>query len=232
MRAARLSRPERCRDQKCTCTSSPESVGGPRAGETGGVAATRVRSHPGHRPLANLRFEGSRLLPAVCAVSLIKAMSRMSPPYAGHSKGRGWFFPRAARDPRTAFRGGAHGMPYRRRVCARLISGVFCAGSCGRPWWLPAETFSARGTAIRRSPVVNGTGITTVLPGCSCRRRPQVPAVWSGPSASRSVVSFALEPSRSDSSRFITIACSSSSGVNPKGPRPLLKATRLSRSIR
>jgi hypothetical protein len=58
-----------------TCTSSSQSVGGPRAGETyrrlkrfaevcQGLTS-RKRSHPGLLPLANLRCEGSRLLPAI-----------------------------------------------------------------------------------------------------------------------------------------------------------------------
>jgi hypothetical protein len=56
------------------CTGSPQSVGGPRAGETGGGferftevcqgLISRGRSHPGLLLLANLRFEVSRLLPA------------------------------------------------------------------------------------------------------------------------------------------------------------------------
>ena len=36
----------------------------------------RGRSHPGLLPLANLRFDVSRLLPAVCAVAVMKAISR------------------------------------------------------------------------------------------------------------------------------------------------------------
>jgi len=40
--------------------------------------ASRGRSHPGLRPLANLRFKVSRLPPAVCAAT--QSMSRMSPP--------------------------------------------------------------------------------------------------------------------------------------------------------
>jgi hypothetical protein len=70
-----------------TCTSSPQSVGGPRAGVTGGGAAIHGRSHPGLRPLANLRFEVSRLLPAVSAGSVMKAINRMSPPQFGHWSG-------------------------------------------------------------------------------------------------------------------------------------------------
>ena len=59
-------------------------VGGrPRAGEMSGGAASRGRSHPGLRPLANLRFEVGRLLPAAFAwigpVPVMNAMSRMSP---------------------------------------------------------------------------------------------------------------------------------------------------------
>ena len=86
-RAARLSVPERLPGRKWTCTSSPQSVGGPRAGETGGGAAVRGRSHPGLRPLANLRgstWAGS------CRQSFghwprlgCNAMSRMSPPHPG-----------------------------------------------------------------------------------------------------------------------------------------------------
>ncbi|MFM1903734.1 MAG: hypothetical protein RLZZ440_1634 [Planctomycetota bacterium] len=53
--------------------------------ESGGVGAL---SHPGLLPLANLRFEVGRLLPAVSAGSVIKAISRMSPPHAGLSSGR------------------------------------------------------------------------------------------------------------------------------------------------
>ena len=62
-------------------------MGGPRAGDTGGGAALRGRRHPGHRPLANLRFEVSRLLPAVSSGSVMNAISRMSPPQFGHSSG-------------------------------------------------------------------------------------------------------------------------------------------------
>jgi hypothetical protein len=46
---------------------------------------SRGRSHPGLHPLANLQFEVSRLLPAVCPASVMNAMSRMSPPHPGHS---------------------------------------------------------------------------------------------------------------------------------------------------
>jgi len=42
--------------------SSPQSVGGPQAGDTGGGAVSCGRLHRGHCPLANLRFEGSRFL--------------------------------------------------------------------------------------------------------------------------------------------------------------------------
>ena len=53
----------------------------------GGGAALRGRIHPALRPLANIRFEVSRLLPAVSAGSVMKAIRRMSPPHAGHSSG-------------------------------------------------------------------------------------------------------------------------------------------------
>jgi len=70
-----------------TWTSSPQSVGAPRAGEMGGGAVLHGLLHRGHRPLANLRFDGSRLLPAVSSGSVMKKISRMSPPHAGHSRG-------------------------------------------------------------------------------------------------------------------------------------------------
>jgi hypothetical protein len=74
-----------------TCTNSPESVGGPRAGDTGGGSASRRQCHRGHCPLANLRFEGSRLLPAAVAWmgpgSVMNAIGRMSPPQFGHASG-------------------------------------------------------------------------------------------------------------------------------------------------
>jgi hypothetical protein len=56
-----------------------------------GGAASRGRSHPGLRPLANLSLRVGRLLPAADAWigpgSVMKEMSRMSPPHAGHSRG-------------------------------------------------------------------------------------------------------------------------------------------------
>jgi len=45
--------------------SSSRSVGGPRAGESGGGAALRRLLHRGHCLLANLSLRGSRLPPAV-----------------------------------------------------------------------------------------------------------------------------------------------------------------------
>jgi len=92
---ARQARPARRHGRKWAGTSSPHSVGGPLAGDTGGGSigsptgariclyageailaflhagssrrsASRRRSHPGLRPLANLRFEVCRLQPAVC----------------------------------------------------------------------------------------------------------------------------------------------------------------------
>ena len=45
---------------------------------------SRGRSHPGLRPLANLRFEVSRLLPAVCSepdvTAAVRALERKLPP--------------------------------------------------------------------------------------------------------------------------------------------------------
>ena len=56
----------------------------------------RVRSHPGLRPLANLRFEVSRLLPAVCSESdvaaAVRALERKLLPHPGQesrSSGQG-----------------------------------------------------------------------------------------------------------------------------------------------
>ena len=49
----------------CRRGVSPSRAAWPRAGEIGGGAALRGQCPRGHRPLANLRFEGSRLLPAV-----------------------------------------------------------------------------------------------------------------------------------------------------------------------
>ena len=55
-----------------TCTSSPQSVGGPRAGDTGGGSNGSPRC---------VRI--FRIGPG----SVMKAMSRMSPPHAGHASG-------------------------------------------------------------------------------------------------------------------------------------------------
>ena len=65
-RAARLSVPERLPGRKWTCTSSPQSAGGPRAGETGGGSSGSPRC---------VRI--FRIGPG----SVMNAMSRMSPPH-------------------------------------------------------------------------------------------------------------------------------------------------------
>lgn len=57
----------------CTCTSSVQLVGGPRAGASGGGS----RGSPGYVRLFRIG-----------AGSVMKAMSRMSPPQAGHASGK------------------------------------------------------------------------------------------------------------------------------------------------
>ena len=47
-----------------------------RFAEVGEGLTSRGRSHPGLLPLANLRFEGSRLLPAVCSEPDVAAARR------------------------------------------------------------------------------------------------------------------------------------------------------------
>ena len=80
-RAARLPVPERRRRSSWTWTSSPQSVGGPRAGETGG------RSSGSPRWVRIFR---------IAPGSVMNAISRMSPPQSGHSRaidvgdGGGW----------------------------------------------------------------------------------------------------------------------------------------------
>jgi hypothetical protein len=65
-RAARRATTERLPGRKWTCTSSPQSVGGPRAGETGGGSSGSPRC---------VRI--FRIGPG----SVMNAMSRMSPPH-------------------------------------------------------------------------------------------------------------------------------------------------------
>jgi hypothetical protein len=71
-RAARRVTPEKSPGRKWTCTSSPQSVGGPRAGEIGGGSSGSPKC---------VRI--FRIGPG----SVMKAMSRMSPPHAGHWSG-------------------------------------------------------------------------------------------------------------------------------------------------
>ena len=72
---------------------------------------SRGRSHPGLRPLANLRFEVSRLLPAVCSepdvTTAVRALERKLLPHPGHE-----FRPR---NPRRVVRAG---LLFRLRVTA------------------------------------------------------------------------------------------------------------------
>ncbi len=86
-------RPWKMSRSSCTCTSSPQSVGGPRAGETGGGSSGSPRC---------VRI--FRMGPG----SVMKAISRMSPAHAGHSSGnsphpRHQFRPR---NPRGVVRAG------------------------------------------------------------------------------------------------------------------------------
>jgi hypothetical protein len=120
------------------CTSSPQSVGGPRAGEMGG--GSRGSS------IASRIF-------LIGAGSVMKAMRRMSPPQAGHSSGnclpmrarslaqairevsweRGWSFPAGAPRLSAGGRGGDEALPIASAVTAwaahlrRQVRGPFCS---------------------------------------------------------------------------------------------------------
>jgi hypothetical protein len=124
-------------------------VGGPRAVDTGGGSASRRQCHRGHCPLANLRFEGSRLLPAAVAWmgpgSVMNAISRMSPPHAGHASG--------------------NSSPTRARSFAQAIREVSCEGLA------PAAQQSV---PVPVSPCFPAFSYSRVQPGtgtCSCGTR-------------------------------------------------------------
>ena len=90
-RATRRVTPKKSPGRKWTWTSSPQSVGGPRTGETGGGAAVRGAKpswpSPAYEPPVRRgpAPAGSRLVTG--PGSVMNAMSWMSPPHSRRAKG-------------------------------------------------------------------------------------------------------------------------------------------------
>ena len=122
--------------------------------------ASRGRSHPGLLPLANLRFEVSRLLPAVFSepniAAAVRALERKLLPHPGHE-----------------FRPGNSGGVVRPGMQARRHSGRSISKSgTGRHEFGQAARANRRARAIARPPKArpvritvegSGTGVTVII---------------------------------------------------------------------